>query len=103
VTALTLAISKGTVSNPIGYLLQLVKASKDGSFSPVQARSGAPVLTLAERIAKEQQRQEEQQRRGAMTSEQHARWLAENFGAKTVDAGKASGRGVGLRSMLGWG
>jgi len=103
VTALTLALSKGTVSNPIGYLLQLIKASKNGTFSPVQAAGAAPVLTLAERLRQEQERYEEAQRRGSMTSAEHAEWLQRTYGGKTVDGGNAGGRKVGLRSMLGWG
>ena len=99
--AFTLAISKGGIKSPIGYLMQLVKAAIDGTFSPVGVAGGAPVQSLDDRLAKERARQEEQQKRGAMTVDQHAEWLATNFGSKPAE-GKAGGRKVGLKDALGW-
>lgn len=84
--ALSLAMAKGTVSNPTGYLISLVKAMKSGSFSPVEARSGAPAITAAERIAKEQQRQAEQQQRGKLTNQQYFEWLNREYGSKAPAA-----------------
>lgn len=102
VTAFTLQASKTTITNKVGYLISLTKAAIDGSFSPVSGSGAALVQSLDDRLRLERQRQKEAQNRGKMTVEEHAAWLAETFGAKPVDAGKASGRGVGLRSMLGW-
>lgn len=101
VTALTLALSKGSVQNPIGYLLQLVKASKNGTFSPVEAAGGAPVITLAERIRREQERHHEAQNRGKMTNEQYTEWLQRTYGGKAEASTKPAKR-VGLRQSLGW-
>lgn len=101
VAALTLALSKGAVTNPTGYLMQLIKATKNGSFSPVTSQQVTPAPTLDERLAKERQRQHEQQERGKMTVEEHAAWLQRTFGAKVSEDNKPAGR-ISLRQALGW-
>lgn len=80
VTALTLALSKGTVSNPVGYLLQLVKASKAGTFSHVQATGAAPAPTLEARIAKEREKEREAATRGKMSNAEWFRMMNAKFG-----------------------
>ena len=100
--AFSLQCSKSNIGNRIAYLISLTKAAIDGTFSPVGAAGGAPAITLDERLRLERQRQHEAQRRGAMNSEQHAKWLADNFGTKTPDSPAKSGGRIGLRSMLGW-
>lgn len=97
-----LALSKHKVSSKIGYLVGLVKAMKNGTFTATAAAQGTPAITLDERIAKERQRQQEASERGKMTVEEHAAWLVKQFGAKAEEGKRTSGR-VGLRAALGWG
>lgn len=99
--AFTLALSKHKVSSRIGYLVGLVKAMKDGTFTEVGAAGGAPAMTAGERIAKEKTKQEEAQARGRMTNAEYAAWLQQTFDAKPSDAMKPA-KNVGLRLALGW-
>lgn len=92
VTALTLAMSKGTVSNPIGYLLQLVKASKAGTFSTVKATQAEPAITLDERLAKERQRSEESVKRGQMSNEVYFKWLESTYGSGSAKNDRSESR-----------
>ena len=100
--AFTLALSKHKVSSKIGYLVGLVKAMKDGTFTEAGAAGGAPAQSLDDRLRLERQRQHEAQERGKMSNEQHAAWLAETFGQKPTDSPAKSGGRIRLKSMLGW-
>jgi hypothetical protein len=101
-SAFTLALSKHKVSSKIGYLVGLVKAMNNGTFTAPEAAQGTPSLSLDERLAKERQRQQEASERGKMTVEEHAAWLVKQFGSKAEEGKKTSGR-IGLRAALGWG
>lgn len=76
---LTRAMVLGTVQNPVGYAVQLVKASKNGTLTPLEAKQQP---TLSERIANEKKSREEALKRGAMDNQQWADWFERNFGVK---------------------
>lgn len=94
-TAFTFQASKSNISNKVGYLIGLVKASKDGTFSPVQLTQSPATLSLYERIVKEQKSQQEAQKRGRMTNEEHADWLERTYGVK--QSAKSSSTSISSR------
>lgn len=93
-TVFTLAASKGSISNKIGYLIGLTKAALNGTFSPVQPHTAPPALTAAQRLAKERQREHEAQARGRMTNQEHAEWLQRTYGTATKPSTTVPHQGV---------
>ncbi len=67
---LSRAIVLGTVKNPVGYAIGLVRACKDGTLTPIKANHQP---TLSERLAKQEEDRKKEAERGKITNEQ---WVA---------------------------
>ncbi len=67
---LSRAIVLNKVQNPVGYAVQLVKASQNGTLTPVTTNHQP---TLAERLAKQEADRKREAERGKITNEQ---WVA---------------------------
>ena len=77
---LTRAISLGTVKNPVGYTVQLVRAAQNGTLSPVVAQQQE---TIAQRIAREEKARQEEAKRGVMSNDEWARGMIDKLGLES--------------------
>jgi hypothetical protein len=71
------ALAKQTLTNPVGYFIQLTKAAQNGTLTPVNTPYQE---TAAERIAKQKKRAQQEAQRGKISYEEWVKRMKQQFG-----------------------